>query len=50
MFSVYVLAALRGQEKESDLLELELQMIGSHHMNVGNQTWVLWENNHALNC
>ena len=37
-----------GQKRESDPLGLELQMVGSHHVGVGNQTWVLWKSNPCL--
>lgn len=30
------------QKRESDPLDLELQTLVSHHVGVGNCTWVLW--------
>ena len=38
-----ILAAGGGQKRASDLLELELQMVVSHHFNPGNETPVLWK-------
>jgi hypothetical protein len=35
------LCACRGQQRPSNSLELELQMVVSHHMDTGNQTRVL---------
>ena len=34
-----------GQEKVMDSLRLELQMVVSHHVAAGNQTWVLYKSN-----
>jgi hypothetical protein len=28
--------------------ELELEMVASHHADVGNQTWVLWKSSYAF--
>jgi hypothetical protein len=34
-----------GQVVESDLPRVELQMVVSHHMGAGKETWVLWKSN-----
>lgn len=34
-----------GQKGASEPLELELQMVASHHVDAGNWTWVGWESN-----
>lgn len=36
----------RSQMRASDPFELEVQTVGSHHMNVGNETHILWKGNH----
>lgn len=36
-----------GQTRASDSLELELQMVESHRVGAGNQSWDLWENHKA---
>lgn len=38
-----VSGALGSQERKTDLLELELQMFVSPHVDAGNETWVLWK-------
>jgi hypothetical protein len=45
---LYVCSAHRGHKKTSD--PLELQVILSHHVGAGNQTWELWRAVSALNC
>ena len=39
----------RAQKNVLDPLEVELQMVLSHYVGVGNQTWVLCKGNSALN-
>ena len=41
---------LRGQKRELDPLELELNMILSHHVGAGNGTQVLWKSSSVLYC
>lgn len=42
-FSVY-----GGQKKKLDPLDLELQMVLSHHMGAGNQILVVWKRSQSL--
>ena len=34
--------ACEGQKRASNLLELEIQIVVSHHVGVGNRTQVIW--------
>lgn len=36
---------LRGQKRVLDALELELETVVGHHVNVRNQTWLLYKSN-----
>jgi hypothetical protein len=40
-----VYGACRGHKRASDLLKLEAQVVVSHHVGSGNQTWVLCKSN-----
>ena len=46
---VYLPVAHGVQKRALDPLELELQMVVSHHVGAENQTWVPWKSNNALN-
>ena len=44
-------AGARGaQQRASDTLELELQVVVSHHVGIGNATWAPWKSSHCSNC
>lgn len=43
MGTICVPGALGGQKRVLDALELELPVVGSHHVGVGNCTWILKE-------
>jgi hypothetical protein len=45
MYTAYAPDTQRDQKRESDCLELELQMVVSHHVDAGNQTQVLCKSN-----
>ena len=42
--------ALRGQERASDTLELELQIVVSHHVNAGPKPGSSESTTNVLNC
>lgn len=42
-YTTWVTGAQRGQKRMSDLLELKLQIVMSHHMGARKQSRVLWE-------
>lgn len=48
MYTTCVLDASEGQKRASDLLELEVHVVLSHHVGAGNQTQVSAEQQVAL--
>lgn len=48
MGTMYVPCVLGDQKRAADPLELDLPMAGSHHVGVGNQTWVLWRSSQCF--
>lgn len=39
-----------NQKRVLDPLDLELQMVVRYHVGSGNQTCILWNGSHTLNC
>lgn len=51
MFAYHMCAGAQvNQKRVLDLLDLELQMVVRYHVGSGNQTCVLWNGSHILNC
>jgi hypothetical protein len=46
-YTMWVPGTCRGQKKVLDSRELEWQMVGSCHVNAGNWTWIICENNRS---
>lgn len=47
LYTVCMLSACGGQKRTSDPLEPELQMVVTHHVGAGNQTWDLWKSSQS---
>lgn len=48
--TTYLPGAFGGPRETSDLMELESQMIASHHVGAGNQSQVLGKSRQTFNC
>lgn len=48
LYTVYVTGARGGQKKTSDLLELKLQIVKSHHVGAEEQSHVFWKSSQPV--